>query len=82
MNKEIPFINYDENRHKILNRRSPVDMIYLIPEFVSIEGKMQAISGALEMLNRSHLKIKILDQYRGGAESQTGGILSYFEDLK
>jgi len=45
----IPEI-YDENRHKILNRRSPVDMIYLIPGFVSIEGKMQAIRGTLEIL--------------------------------
>ena len=48
-----PFLNsenYDENRHNILKRRSPVDMIYLIPGFVSIEGKMQALSGALEIL--------------------------------
>jgi len=31
---------------------------------------------------RRYLKNKILGQYRGGAEFQTGGILSYFEDLK
>ena len=31
---------------------------------------------------RSHLKIKILVQYRGGIEFLTGGILLYFEDLK
>jgi len=33
-------------------------------------------------MNRRHLKNKILVQYRGGAEFQTGGILLYFEDLK
>jgi hypothetical protein len=34
------------------------------------------------LLTRRYLKIRILIQFRGGAEFQTAGILEYFEDFK
>ena len=46
---------------------------------ISPEGKLKKFS---EETTISHLKKKILVQYRGGTEFQPAGILQYFEDLK
>ena len=60
-----------------------VSIIYEISKFCMYSVCNWMIYGLLaRSITRSCLKNRILVQDRGGAESQTGGILLYVEDLK